>query len=100
MALCVPRWAIYWKIILPQAMAIALPTLGGYFISLLKDCALVSFIAVEELLRQGKYIIAENFRSMETYLLIGAIYFVMSFTSARVIRRLEIWLRPAYLRKS
>jgi|AraplaMF_Col_mMF_1032025.scaffolds.fasta_scaffold00160_24 His/Glu/Gln/Arg/opine family amino acid ABC transporter permease subunit len=99
MALGLPRWAIYWKIILPQAMAIALPTLGGYFISLLKDCALVSFIAVEELLRQGKYVIAENFRSMETYLLIGVIYFVLSFTSARVIRWLEIRFRPAYLRK-
>jgi His/Glu/Gln/Arg/opine family amino acid ABC transporter permease subunit len=94
------RFTVFRRVSLPQAMVIAVPTIGGYFISLLKDCALVSFIAVEELLRQGKYIIAENFRSMETYLLIGAIYFVMSFTSARVIRRLEIWLRPAYLRKS
>jgi polar amino acid transport system permease protein len=99
MALGLGRAVIYWKIILPQAMTIAVPTLGGYFISLLKDCALVSFIAVEELLRQGKYIIAENFRSMDTYLLIGIVYFVLSFTSARVIKRLEIWLRPAYLRK-
>jgi len=100
MALGMRRIVIYWKIILPQAMAIALPTLGGYFISILKDCALVSFIAVEELLRQGKYIIAENFRSMDTYMLIGIIYFVMSFASARIITRLEVWLRPAYLRKA
>jgi His/Glu/Gln/Arg/opine family amino acid ABC transporter permease subunit len=38
MALGMRRWVIYWKIILPQAMAIAIPTVGGYFISLLKDC--------------------------------------------------------------
>jgi polar amino acid transport system permease protein len=44
-------------------------------------------------------VIAENFRSMDTYLLIAIIYFVLSFTSARVINRLEVWLRPAYLRK-
>lgn len=98
MALGMNRPAIYWKIILPQAMAIAIPTLGGYFISLLKDCALVSFIAVEELLRQGRYVISETFRSEDTYFLIGIIYFVLSFASARVIKWLEIQLRPAYLR--
>lgn len=98
MALGIKRIVIYRKIILPQALAIALPTLGGYFISLLKDCALVSFIAVEELLRQGKYIISETFRSMDTYLLIGIIYFVLSFSAARIIKWLERSLRPAYLR--
>ena len=45
------RIQIYRKIILPQAAIIAVPTVGGYFISLLKDCALVSFISVDELLR-------------------------------------------------
>ncbi|HVZ01652.1 MAG TPA: amino acid ABC transporter permease [Dongiaceae bacterium] len=97
MALGMKRWAIYWKIILPQAMAIAIPTVGGYFISLLKDCSLVSVIAVDELLKQGKYIISENFRSVETIMLVGIIYFVMSFGAAAVIRRVERWLRPAYL---
>ncbi len=99
MALGMRRVTIYRKVILPQAMAIALPTVGGYFISLLKDCSLVSVIAVEELLRQGKYIISENFRSVETILLVGIIYFIMSFGAARIIKRLEHSLRPAYLRK-
>ena len=35
---------------------------------------------------------------METYLLVGAIYYVMSFIAARGIRALESYLRPAYLR--
>jgi polar amino acid transport system permease protein len=97
-ALGMKRVLIYRKIILPQAMVIAMPTVGGYFISLLKDCSLVSVVAVEELLRQGKYIISENFRSVETILLVGIIYFIMSFGAARIIRRLEHALRPAYLR--
>ena len=99
MALGMKRVTVYRKIILPQALAIAMPTVGGYFISLLKDCSLVSVIAVEELLREGKYIISENFRSVPTILLIGIIYFVMSFVAARTITRLEARLRPAYLRK-
>jgi His/Glu/Gln/Arg/opine family amino acid ABC transporter permease subunit len=98
LALGMRRWVIYRKIILPQAAIIAVPTVGGYFISLLKDCALVSFISVEELLRHGNYIISQTFRTMETYLLVGAIYFVMSFIAARAIRALETYLRPAYLR--
>ncbi len=89
---------IYRKIILPQAMVIAIPTVGGYFISLLKDCALVSFISVEELLRHGNYIISSTFRTMETYFLVGAIYYAMSMTAAFLIRALERHLRPADLR--
>jgi ABC-type amino acid transport system permease subunit len=71
---------------------------GGYFISLLKDCSLVSFIAVDELLRHGTYIISATFRSMETYFLIGGIYYAMSFIAAGFVRWLEVQLRPAYLR--
>jgi polar amino acid transport system permease protein len=91
---------IYARVILPQAMLIAVPTIGGYFISLLKDCALVSFISVNELLREGTIIINATFRSMEIYLLVAAIYFVMSFVAARIVQSLEWWLTPRYLRRS
>lgn len=89
---------IYRRIVLPQAFRVALPTMGGYFISLLKDCSLVSFIAVNELLRQGSMIIASTFKSMEIYLLVAAIYFVMSFVASRLVGLLEWRLTPAYLR--
>ena len=98
LALGLTRIKIYRKIILPQAAVIAVPTVGGYFISLLKDCALVSFISVDELLRHGTYIISATFRSMETYMLVGAIYYAMSIVAAWAIRELETKLRPAYLR--
>ena len=89
---------IYRKIILPQAAIIAVPTVGGYFISLLKDCALVSFISVDELLRHGNYIISATFRTMDAYFLVGLIYYFMSMVAARAVRMLETHLRPAYLR--
>jgi His/Glu/Gln/Arg/opine family amino acid ABC transporter permease subunit len=89
---------VYRRVILPQAFRVALPTMGGYFIALLKDCSLVSFIAVNELLRQGSMIIASTFKSMEVYLLVAVIYFVMSFIASRLVRLVERWLTPAYLR--
>jgi polar amino acid transport system permease protein len=92
--------ATYWairRVILPRAFLIAVPTLGGYLIALLKDCSLVSFIAVNELLRHGTIIIASTFRSMETYMMVAMIYFVMSFAASRAVRWIERRLTPAYL---
>ncbi|MDB5623411.1 MAG: hypothetical protein JWR39_1974 [Devosia sp.] len=87
----------YCYIILPQALLVAVPTIGGYFISLLKDCALVSFIAVNELLRNGQIIISSTFQSMEVYMMVAFIYFVMSFTASIIVRQVERLLTPAYL---
>ena len=92
------RVTMYRRVILPQAFLIAVPTVGGYFISLLKDCSLVSFIAVNELLRHGVFIISTTFRSMEIYAMVAIIYFVLSFISSRLMRWLELTLTPAYLR--
>lgn len=87
----------YHRIILPQALLVAVPTIGGYFISLLKDCALVSFIAVNELLRNGQIVISSTFQSMEVYMMVALIYFVMSFTASLVVRWIERRLTPDYL---
>jgi polar amino acid transport system permease protein len=91
------RSTVYRRIILPQAFLIAVPTLGGYLIALLKDCSLVSFIAVNELLRHGTIIISSTFRSMEIYMMVALIYFVMSFLASRSVRWVEGKLTPAYM---
>jgi len=94
------RLMVYRRVILPQAVRVALPTMGGYFISLLKDTALVSYIAVNELLRNGTIIISNTFKSMEVYLMVAMVYFVLSFLASIVVARLEQWLTPGYLRAS
>ncbi|MER8691114.1 ABC transporter permease subunit [Mesorhizobium sp. M1136] len=38
------RAMVLKRVTLPQALRIAVPTVGGYFIALLKDSSLVSFI--------------------------------------------------------
>lgn len=98
LALGLNRFLVFRKIVLPQAAVIAMPTVGGYFISLLKDCSLAFFVTVEELMQQGRYVISATFRTEETYFLIGIIYFTMSFAAARVIKAMELQLRPKYLR--
>ncbi|OQM74115.1 hypothetical protein BFN67_22685 [Pseudaminobacter manganicus] len=92
------RVMIYRRVILPQALRIAVPTIGGYFIALLKDSALVSYIAVNELLRHGTIVISNTFKSMEIYLMVAMVYFIISFISARIVAHVERSLTPAYLR--
>lgn len=92
------RLTVFRRVTFPQAMRIAVPTVGGYFISLLKDSSLVSFIAVNELMRQGTILISNTFRSMEIYLMVAMIYFAMSFVIARLVRHIEHVLTPRYLR--
>lgn len=94
------RVKIYRRVILPQALKIAVPTVGGYFISLLKDSSLVSFIAVNELLRHGTIVIANTFLSMQVYLMVAIIYFILSFIAARGVHWIEQRLTPAHLRST
>lgn len=89
---------LFIRVVFPQAFLLALPTIGGYFISLLKDCSLVSFIAVNELLRQGTILIANTFETMKVYVMVALIYFVMSFVASTLVRYLERRLTPTYLR--
>lgn len=79
----------YRKVVLPQAMVVATPTLGGYFISTLKDSSLLGFISVMDLMRTGIMLVSTTFRAFEVYMTIGAIYLILSLAAAKVINRIE-----------
>ncbi|MEW9834247.1 amino acid ABC transporter permease [Mesorhizobium marinum] len=83
------RGMILREIILPQAFKTILPPVGNYFISMLKDSALVATISVTELLRAGQLRVAITFRAMEIYLIIAAIYLAMSYALSLLVRYLE-----------
>jgi L-cystine transport system permease protein len=65
-------------IIFPQAMRIATPAVGGRFIALMKDTSLASIVTVVELTRVAESIGTANFRYMESFLLVGAMYWVIN----------------------
>lgn len=89
----------YQRIVLPQALRIAIPTVGGYFIALLKNSSLVSFVAVNELMRNGTILISNTFRSMEIYMMVAMIYFALSFVASRIVQSIEQALTPKHLRQ-
>ncbi len=86
----------YWqqmrKIILPQALTIVIPPLAGIFISLFKDTSLVVIIGIFDLTQAAKTAIADaawRGFSMEAYLFIAVIYFIICFSISRYSQVLE-----------
>lgn len=79
----------YRYVLIPQALRIALPSLGNQFISLIKDSTLVSVITVNELLLTGRNIISRTYQPMTVYLAIAFIYLILSNLTALAVRQME-----------
>lgn len=77
------------RIVLPQAVRIVLPPIGNYFVAMFKDTALASVVTVNELLFQGEQAGASTFKIVPIFLMIGAIYFVISFPASVAVQRLD-----------
>ena len=65
------------RIVLPQSIRTALPTIGNTFIGLVKDSSLVSVITVRELLANGQLTIARTFQALPILLEVAAIYWLL-----------------------
>ena len=68
------RAQVYRHVILPQAVPLMLPPLTGLMVSLIKNSAIVSVIAVLDLTTAGRDIVAETFMSFEIWMTVAAIY--------------------------
>jgi polar amino acid transport system permease protein len=65
-------------VLLPQMIARTLPALTGQFASIIKDSSLLSMIAQTELMQTTREITAMNFKFVEAYLLLGALYLCLN----------------------
>ena len=82
----------------PQALRLAVPSLGNTLISLIKDTSLVSVITVTELLRSAQEIIAATFQPLPLYLTAAAIYWLLSTGMSTVQRYVETRLAKSLVR--
>jgi His/Glu/Gln/Arg/opine family amino acid ABC transporter permease subunit len=85
--------SIFRHVVLPQSVRIALPALGGQFISLLKVSSLASVIGTVELTYVANDIVALTYRSFELYAMAGLLYLVMTLVTAGLLRLLEERIR-------
>jgi polar amino acid transport system permease protein len=77
------------EIILPQAFKKILPPLSGTFISLIKDSSLVSVIAITDLTKSGREIITSTFATFEIWLVVAAMYLVVTSVLSQFVFHLE-----------
>jgi polar amino acid transport system permease protein len=82
-------FATYIKVILPQMLRQTLPMLAGQSVSLIKDSALVSTIAIADLTLQGQKIVSETFLSFEIWFTVAFCYLVITAGLSFIIRWLE-----------
>jgi len=86
---------IYRDVIMPQAIRRILPPLTSQAISLVKDSALVSTIAIYDLTMQAQAVISETFLTFELWFTVAGMYLVVTVTLSLIVNTMENRLRVA-----
>lgn len=76
-------------VILPQAVKNILPALCNEFISTIKGTSLASVFFVGELMTSYKSVQAATYLAIESLLIAGVIYFIITFTLSKLLKILE-----------
>ena len=83
----------YWQtmryIILPQAFKLVIPPLGNQFINLIKNSSVLAFVAGFDLMYQGDVIASASFETINTYLVVGMFYLILTLPLSYYMRYLE-----------
>lgn len=76
-------------VVLPQAFRRILPPLVGQAISLVKDSALVSTIAIYDLTMRGQVIVARTFLAFEIWFVVAGIYLIVTVALSAAVSLLR-----------
>ena len=84
-----------WYIIIPQAFKSVLPTLANEFIVLLKETAVVGYIAVQDLTKGGHIIVGRTYSAFMPLVAVALVYLVIVMFFTWLVGRLERRLRSS-----
>jgi polar amino acid transport system substrate-binding protein len=98
LALGYTRKQVFQKIIFPQARQQFMPQLAGQFVSLVKDTAIVGYIAVQDLTRASDLIRARTMEAFFPLISTAIIYFLfcrlLAWALGKVAARMDVTKRP------
>ncbi|MGU3401203.1 amino acid ABC transporter permease [Brucellaceae bacterium D45D] len=98
LALGMKRRSLFTSIILPQAMRNILPIFLTRVIDLIKTTTLASIITYGEIVYKASLISSRTFRPIETFTVLGGIFFVVIFILSMISRGFERRLQKAHIR--
>lgn len=76
-------------IILPQAVKNILPALGNEFVTLIKESAVVSIVALHDMMYYAEAIRGATFKAFEPYFYVAVIYFVLTYSLTKLLQQFE-----------
>jgi len=88
-AIGMSRFKVIVNIILPQMFRIVIPSWSNELIYTLKYSSVAYMIGAPELMAQGKFIAAENFRYFEVFLVVAFIYLIAVVVLSRILSVVE-----------
>ncbi len=88
-AIGMSRFKAIVNIILPQMFRIVIPSWSNELIYTLKYSSVAYMIGAPELMAQGKFIAAQNFRYFEVFLVVAFIYLIAVVVLSRILSVLE-----------
>lgn len=88
-ALGMTKLSAYLRIIIPQAIIVALPNYFNFFLALLKGTSVVFTISVVDIMSAAKLQAEYSYRFIEAYVLVGFIYIVLSLVFSKCFSAIE-----------
>jgi ABC-type amino acid transport system permease subunit len=90
------RIRAFWRIVLPQVLLDAAPSIGNQFTVIVKSSALVSVIAVPDLMFQSQKLVNRWYEPIEILTATAAIYIVFIFAVSALLKAVADALRRRY----
>ena len=84
----------FLRVILPQAAKHFLPNYKGQIVSLLKDTAVVGYIAVQDLTKVGDIVRSRTYEAFFPLVATAVIYFLLAWLLTLLVRRVEFRTDP------
>lgn len=84
------NFQIFRRIVFPEAIVVALPSLGNSLIALIKGTSLSFVCSVVEMTAKGKILAGNNYRYFELYCSLAIIYWVLTIIVEKCFHYLEL----------
>ncbi len=78
LALGLRPWQVHFKVLVPQAYAMASPALFSNAIQIVKGSSLASLVAVNELTAASTTLVADTFKAIEVLAFVGLLYGIIA----------------------
>jgi His/Glu/Gln/Arg/opine family amino acid ABC transporter permease subunit len=78
-----------FRIILPQAARISIPSLVNQFIISLKDTSIISVVSLAEIVYEAKIYIGRTMQSFATWTIVGAVYLIIITVLSQISTHVE-----------